>query len=226
METLLRGIQSGDDLRRMHPEEVKRLLSEARRVEDIHTGIKVQDEAFEGNSFTFGLMEDGKARPAIIAYKRPYVPHQWTRDALDDRLAFRKMSQIKELTSGNYATPLTTQLTSNLLANPDYKLVSDMRHLSDASLSGVAGGFSAPQSKTGAFLNDLVSKGHRDRENPALRAASRINESVKRAVLGAFESAVKESGLSDVAQRRVGHELSTPDAGAHLRSGQQRAVAG
>lgn len=200
METLLRGIQSGDDLRRMHPEEVKRLLSEARRVEDIHTGIKVQDEAFEGNSFTFGLMEDGKARPAIIAYKRPYVPHQWTRDALDDRLAFRKMSQIKELTSGNYATPLTTQLTSNLLANPDYKLVSDMRHLSDASLSGVAGGFSAPQSKTGAFINDLVSKGHRDRENPALRAASRINESVKREMLSAYEKTVKESGLSNAAQ--------------------------
>jgi hypothetical protein len=200
VETLLRGVKSGDDLRKMHPEEVKRILSEARRVEDIHSGVKIQDEAFEGNSFTFGLDESGKPRPAIMAFKRPYKPHEWTREALGDRVAFRKMSQVKALTSGPKATPTTTKLMSNLLANPDYKLVSEMRDLSDASLAGVAGGFSAPQRKSGAWINDLVSKAQRDRENPRLRAASRINEMVKREMLSSYEADTRASGISEALQ--------------------------
>lgn len=186
IETLLRGAKSGDEIRRMSLDELKQRVNDARRIEDIYESTRPQSEAIYGDTWTFLQTRAGDPRKPIIAYKKPYKPFEWTRLGLGDRQIYRKTHQFGEMLKAQNA-PLAQTIAASIAASSDYKLVSNPTNLSDASLSGVFGGLSAPQTTTGNLLNSFVSKAQRDRENPVLRAASRLAEMVKRQALTRFE---------------------------------------
>lgn len=187
IESILRGAKDGDQIRRMSKSELQRMVNDARRIEDIYDSTRPQTEALYGDTWSFLKTRSGETRKPIIAYKKPYKPFEWTRMGLEDRQVFRKSHQFGEMLKASQA-PLAQEIAKSVMSSSDYQLVSNPTRLSDASLSGVFGGFSAPQTTTGNLLNSFVSKAQRDRENPVLRAASRMAEMVKRQALTRFES--------------------------------------
>lgn len=188
IETLLRGAKSGDEIRKLSLDELRRKVNDARRIEDIYDSTRPQTEAIYGDTWSFLQTRSGETRKPIIAMKKPYKPFEWTRMGLGDRQTFRKTNQFREMIETDPRAELAAKIAVGVASSPDYRLVSNPNALADASLSGVFGGFSAPQTRVGNLINSVVSKAQRDRENPILRAASRIAEMVKRESLSRFEA--------------------------------------
>lgn len=179
-DALLRGISAfgPDAVRQMPLQDLKQSAAEFKRLGDL-TPVTAKDiSSLSGNSFTFGLDDSGKPTKPLIGYARTILPAQYTPDAVTDSLAARQMARMGILT-GPDAAPLTSNLTTSLLQNPDMETAMATHGLMDQQIQGNVTG-SAPQSFLGAIRNDVASSDWIARDNPVLLAASRVQDGFTR----------------------------------------------
>jgi len=183
IEHLFRGAV-GADLENLTYQDLLKGFADIRQINGITDLAKDRGDQIIGNMFTFNLGNDGKPMERLIAWKRPTAPFQWTKSDLAERLAMAKAVQRRVLVDEN-AGAMTRGLTQRLLADPNFRIATQVDSLQDIQMAPSIPGFgsAAPQTRRGAVLNDITVREFRDRDNPVLLAAGRIQSDNNREVL-------------------------------------------
>lgn len=193
IEILIRGMGI-KDLENISYQDLVAGIRESRSITGLTEMSKDRMDTTVGNMFDFMLDDNGNPMERIVAFKRPTVPFEWTKDDLAERLAMRKMYFASKL-SDPAAAPMSRDLTQGLLNDPDYVAASQVAGLQDQQLMSFLPGFShaSPQSVGGGVLNDVVSREWRDRDNPALLAGARLRDKLERRARAHMEKRITET---------------------------------
>lgn len=204
IEIMLRGAQDMD-LKDVNFHDLVDGLATARRITGMTELAKDRGDQLSGNMFNFMVDDSGKAMAPILAYKRPFQAFEWMKDNLAERLAMGKHYMRTTMIDPKNAGPMTRDLTQNILGSPDFIAASQVTGLQDSQLQSMLPGFqtAAPQSVRGGLLQDVIYHEMRDRDTPALLAATRIRDMAARRSGSIMQTAI-ESNMGDVITRMNG----------------------
>lgn len=188
IDILVRGaIAAGgsDTVRKMNLSELMDGIQMSKRLSDIAQEQKNTASGLMGNTFNFLRDSQGNVMKPILTYKRPFMPTEFVKDNLAERIAVAKMHTLGTL-SGDGADPLTRALTINALQSPDYELASRASSLADIQMSAATPGIEnlAPGSAVRSFTDGLTTTEHKMRDNPIVLAMTRMRETIERQVQG------------------------------------------
>lgn len=176
-------------------------IREVRKINGLQAEAKDKVEGLAGDMFKFMVDNQGRPIQPILGYRRPLAPFDWSKEDLAERLAMRK-SLVRDKLIDKESGEITSTLTRTLLDEPDFITSAQVQGLQDSQLQSMLPGFAtaAPQTARGNFLQSVVSREWRDRDNPILLAAARIRDKGER-IVRAFMQARVEKALGDVVTR-------------------------
>lgn len=197
LDLVISGLKSGDDVRKLSHDELVKLMNDSRKITEFTEETSDTIESLQGNSFNFLMDRDGNPIKPIIAYKRPMAPFDWTRNELFTRQAM-KHSQVRETLIGETSDPITREIVSAIMANPNAAEARRVMELADDQGRSFVPGFreSAPQTSTGSLINALTSRERRDADNLIMRAASIVKEDESR-ITGAVMRQLIDTVMGD-----------------------------
>lgn len=197
LDLLISGLRSGDDVRNMSHDELVKLINDSRKISQFTEETSDTIESLQGNSFNFLMDRDGTPIKPIIGYKRPMAPMDWTRDELFTRQAM-KHSQVRDTLIGESADPITKEIVTAIMSNPNAAEARRVMELADDQARSFVPGFreSAPQTTTGSLINAVTSRERRDADNLIMRAASIVKEDESR-ITGAVMRGLIENVMGD-----------------------------
>lgn len=200
IETIFRGAP-GRDLDNVTYNDLVKGIGDVRQINGMTDLAKDRGDRTIGNMFSFNLGNDGNPMERIMAWKRPYAPFQWTKSDLAERMAMNKAVIRGTLTDGQ-AGNMTRDLTQKMLASPDFQQAMQVEGLQDIQMAPSIPlmGSASPQTTRGALLNDLSYREARDRDNPTLLAAARLQSDNSRNSLAWMRQKI-DPVMSDVNDR-------------------------
>jgi len=204
---LLRGAAEfgPDEIRNMTRQDLMKAAAETKRIGDFAPSAASDFDDLTGNSFRYMLDESGNATKPLVVMKRNLQPHDWMPDNLADRLATQKMYATNQLMKpvtrkvGGQTVEvetLTNRLSKAIFGSEEFNTAARTSELMDTQIQGSLLG-TANQSAAGGFFKSLKSRDWIGRDNPALLAASRVQEMVQRVTRDMFQTEAK--GLQEVA---------------------------
>ena len=197
VEQLLRGAAEygPDEIRNLGLTDLMKGASDMKRIGDFAPTAASDFKTLLGNSFTYGLDEAGAPIKPILAYSRPLNPHEWAPDYLAERMAAARLDVVSKLSEGN---TFTSNLQKQLLASPDFDAASRTRELMETQVQGSTLG-SNHLGPLGAAAKAVKARDWIGRDNPAMLAASRIQEMVQRLARDNFQKEAR--GLQTIASQ-------------------------
>lgn len=196
LDLLLAGLKRGDDVRKLSHQELLKLLNDAKKIQGFTEETEDTLAALHGNSFNFLRGTDGEIKP-IISYRRPLSPMEWTRDELFMRQSV-KHAHVQDTLVGETADPITREIVSSLLSDPNTSEARRIMELADDQQRSFIPGFSesAPQTTAGSLINAVTTRERRDVDSLIMRAASTVNENQRR-ITGAIMKEMIQKVMGD-----------------------------
>lgn len=200
-DVVLRGLADVKDPQTLSYQDLVKGVKDARNVAGLADESFDRSDELVGNGFKFMLDDKGKEMQPFVVFKRPTEKFTWTRDDLATRLATSK-ALFQQNLMDKEAGYLTSQVGQMVYNSPEFREVSQVSGLNDMQVQSTIPGLSgkAPQTTTASLLNDVTQREWRDRDNPVLLAASRLNDMVDRLTRSVMEREIK-GNLGDVVER-------------------------
>lgn len=203
VEQVLRSFKSGDEVRKIGYQGLQDAIETANQIQGLTDEIGRKFTDLNGRSFDFLLDSSGNPLPPVMMYKRPMMPDDWNRRALDESITTRKAFQ-RALLIGPGADPLIREIATTILSSPDFIQALKVSELADNQHQSWLPGMvnQAPQSFLGALTEALNVGGRefRDRDIQTMLSASRIKDLQDRLTREIMSRVINET-MGDVMTR-------------------------
>lgn len=200
-DLLLAGFKTGDQVRSTPYPELLKAMNDSKMIQGFTDEVAPRLEELTGNSFNFLKDRDGNDLEALIGFRRPMNPNEWSQDSIALRQTM-KAEFVRDTLLGESASPLVREIGALVTADPNFIEAGKVAELADDQMRSFIPGFgdAAPQTGRGALANAITSRERRDVDNLTMLAASRVRELVTRVTQGVMKRVI-EANMGDVITR-------------------------
>lgn len=198
LDLLLMGFKGGDEVRKASHQELLQVFNEARAIKGLTEETVDSVRGFSGRQFDFMTDYDGNPMAAMVAYKRPMAPFEWSRDHLDMRQVLKDNHTLNKLT-GAEAHPAIREATDLLVNDPSFRESRKVTDLADDQHRSFIPGarHAAPQTTTAELVDALTAKSRRDADMPVMTAATAQQELKTKRMQRLAQEVFERNGMPD-----------------------------
>jgi len=203
-QTAMEGIEdaSGDTFRMWlgkaagdegTPREMALALGDSRAINglDILPPPDAEMMRLDGNNLRFNRNEDGEWLRPMYAYFNPKSQIEpISRQAMSDAMTLRKAEKTFVLMKNDTHVG---ELANQLVASPELRQAMDIAGLHEDQVTGIGG--------VGQVVGEMLPQRHLARDNPAILAASKLQEATEKHGLNVYRNMMEQTGMQDIVTR-------------------------